>query len=69
MASGGNLEDYQFDPNLFKELQEQVGEFSVDVVCDSEGRNSVCSKFCSRENGVFQQSLAGESVWCCPPFK
>lgn len=50
-------------------MQSSVGEFTVDVTSDVLGQNSLCPKFFSKEDNVFDKDLAGEKVWCNPPFK
>lgn len=69
MTGVGNPEVLQFDPDVFKEVQGLVGEFSVDAICDNKGENSLCSAFYCEDNSVLRANLAGENVWCCPPFK
>lgn len=64
----GNQEDLQFDPGIFKELEGLVGKFTVDVASDCKGENSLCSKYYSKDNSVFNNNLAGEKVWCNGPM-
>ena len=61
-------EDYKFDPREFQDLQQEFGNFTVDLTADDEGANALCSTYYSKSNSVLKHNLSGHHCWCNPPF-
>lgn len=61
-----NVDDRATTPELFGELSQRFGGFTIDVA--AAAHNTKCERFYSIEDDGLQQSWEGERVWCNPPY-
>ena len=52
---------------LFKQIENVVGQFTVDGMADDAGYNAQCVRFHSPSDSFFEADLSGERVWLFPP--
>ena len=60
--------DWQLDPGIFWELHQEFGPFTLDAAADSRGSNAQLPRYCSTRDSFLQRDLAGEHVYCNPPY-
>ncbi len=67
MLGGPNhaVDDRATTPEVFDPLHARFG-FTIDV--SAAAHNTKCERFYSIEEDGLQQSWAGETVWCNPPY-
>jgi RNase H-like domain found in reverse transcriptase/Reverse transcriptase (RNA-dependent DNA polymerase)/Integrase zinc binding domain/Retroviral aspartyl protease len=63
-------EDRMFLRSEFARIEALVGhQFTLDAACNDSGDNAHCARYCSPANPFLSHALAGERVWCNPPFR
>ena len=55
-------------PHLFRDLEEELGAFTLDACANNDGRNALCDDYCSPNNSFLAKDCAGHQVWMNPPF-
>ena len=62
--------DRMFHPEHFAQVQSLVSHpFTLDACANPDGKNSLCERYCSRQDSFLSRSLQNEFVWLNPPFK
>ena len=49
-------------------MQQEYGPFTLDAAADVAGRNAQLPNFCSSSDSFLDRDLAGERVYCNPPY-
>jgi transposase InsO family protein len=69
VAAATDLSDWMFDREEFNRLSAQYGPFTVDAAADTNGNNAhVTAHYYSSASSFLDADIAGEKVWCNPPF-
>ena len=63
-----DMEDWQIDPGVVRELERQFGLFDVDACVDKFRTNSHCIRSWNEEDNCLVQDWAGLNVFCNAPF-
>ena len=67
-TTGVDTTDWMFDRQLFLEIDQEVGPFTVDICSDNDGQNSQCKRFYCPEDSVLKAKLDNETVWGNLPY-
>lgn len=59
--------DRSLRKHLFKQIENQVGFFTLDGIADDFGYNAQCVRFRSPSDSFFEADVQGERIWLFPP--
>ena len=63
-------EDFMLEPELFRELFAEIGDFTLDDCADNDGNNAQIPVFCCKENSFLDNDhVTGEKIWLNPHFR
>jgi len=62
-------QDFMLEEDLFRELDDAYGPFTIDGCSSPDGANAHVERFYSKDNDFLAAEVGGETVWLNPPFR